>query len=92
MIKFFAVFLTSIILCFNAAALAENEYQETNVDVSEEKILPYDYTDTTAIPVRLAVTKEVSSEKGLLEGELLDFRVIRDVYYNEELILKKVTL
>lgn len=89
MIKFFAVFLTSIILCLNAAALAENEYQETNVDVSEEKILPYDYTDTTAIPVMFAVTKEVSSEKGLQEGQLLDFRVIRDVYYNEELILKK---
>lgn len=89
MIKFFAVFLTSIILCLNAAALAENEYQETNADVSEEKILPYDYTDTTAVPVRLAVTKEVSSEKGLLEGELLDFIVIRDVYYKEELILRK---
>lgn len=92
--KFFALFAVLVVLqCGQPEAFAIEE--EINAPVEEpvqEAVLPYDYTDTTAVPVRLAVTKEISSEKGLLEGQSLEFRIVRDVYYNDKLLLAKGTI
>lgn len=87
--KLSILFILLILFCFNPSVVAEDKEASLPDFVPEAKILPYDYTDTTSVPIRLAVTKEISSEKGLFEGQKLEFRVVRDVYYNEKLILAR---
>lgn len=87
--KLSILFVFLSLFCFNNYVIAaDNEISAPEIQ-PEKTGLPYDYTDTTAVPIRLAVTKEISSEKGLFEGQKLEFRAISDVYYNEKLILAR---
>lgn len=51
--------------------------------------LPYNYYDTYSIPINLAITKEISTEYPLKEGTEVEFRIIRDVKYDNEIMLKE---
>ena len=55
----------------------------------EEKVLPYDYSDTTSIPIYVSIVEEVSTKHHPIEGRELKFKVNKDVYYNDEKILSK---
>lgn len=51
--------------------------------------LNYDYSSTLSIPIQLNITEEVSTKYGLQEGQTAKFKVINDVVYNGETIVKK---
>ena len=50
--------------------------------------LDYDYTSVKRIPIKLSILKEVSTKMPITEGQIVKFRVLNDVVYNE-LNLKK---
>ncbi len=89
--KFIAIFLLLLIAGFNTSIFASSNLEAGTVHQTDIKNthLPYDFTDTKMIPIKLAVVHEVNSEKGLIEGHKIDFKVIRDVYCDEKLILKR---
>ena len=60
---------------------------ETPVPVTE-----YNYNDTTMIPVYLRITKKISSENNVFEGESIAFLVDSDVIYNDVVKIKAGTL
>lgn len=51
--------------------------------------LPYDYSDTQSIPIKLSILEEVTSKSGAVESQSLFFRVRDDVIYNGRTIAKK---
>ena len=57
-----------------------------NVEANE---LDYDYSDTFSIPIKLKILKEISTKDGLIEGDEIQFKVIKNVYHKRELIVKK---
>ncbi len=50
--------------------------------------LEYDYSSTESIPVKLSITEEISTKMPILEGQILKFKVLKDVQ-NDRLNLKK---
>lgn len=69
-----------------AANTAEIQTNTQNTNISE---LPYDYSSTEAIPIKLSIINEVSTKDGLIEGQKLKFKVLEDVYYENMPIVKK---
>lgn len=51
--------------------------------------LPYNYLDTTSVPIYLSITEPVSTKDGLTDGMIVKFRVIKDVKYDGRTILKQ---
>lgn len=84
--------ILSLILPVNVIYANSTEAIETNVPSNAKKEiteLPYNYSSTDFVPIKLAITKEISTKDALLEGETLEFRVIQDVIYNDTVILKE---
>lgn len=51
--------------------------------------LPYNYLDTKSVPIYLRITKEISTEEAIVDGQTVEFKVMRDVVYNETTLLKR---
>ena len=69
-----------------AANTEEIQTNTQNTNISE---LPYDYSSTEAIPIKLSIINEVSTKDGLIEGQKLKFKVLEDVYYENMPVVKK---
>lgn len=55
-----------------------------------EKNLPYNYADTYSIPIYLKIVEPISTRhEQIIEGQIIKFAVQKDIYHNEELILKR---
>ena len=54
--------------------------------------LPYNYQDTTSIPIELNVFNELSSKDEIYEGQEINLRVKNDVVYNNKVIVSKGTI
>ena len=51
--------------------------------------LSYNFLNTFSIPIELNITKEISTKNDISEGEILNFRSKKDVFYNGKEIIKK---
>lgn len=94
--KFF-ILLFALILGSNCfAMLCEDTLVESTLKDKEfEKPvahLTYDYSDTKKIPVKLAISKKISSEKEVYEGKPIQFKVLQDVCYRGKLVISKGTV
>ena len=49
----------------------------------------YDYTSTIKVPIRLKIKEDIKSEKELYEGQIIDFKVTKDVLFNGKTIVKR---
>lgn len=68
----------------------ESEYSASGfVDMQQKYILPYDFSSTEYVPIKLSITKEVSTKDEIVEGQKLEFKVLKDVYYKDKLVVKK---
>ena len=57
----------------------------TNID--------YNYESTEKIPIKLNILEPISTKKeDLYDGQIINFKVKEDVYYNNQLIVKKGTI
>lgn len=61
----------------------------TSKDSEGQSVLPYDFSSTESVPITLSITKEISTKDEIIEGQKLEFRVLKDVYYKNQLIVKK---
>lgn len=53
------------------------------------RTLPYDYSSTKSIPIYLSITDEISTKYGIIEGQILNFRVIKTISYNGKVLIKE---
>ncbi len=51
-------------------------------------VLPYNYNDTTCIPIKLSVTEELSTKNPIIEGQNVKLRVRENTIYNGQVLLK----
>lgn len=88
---FISVFVLSVSVntCFAHENEVLVEHVEEISDVENFRELPYNYLDTKSIPIRLTVTKGISTEYPVPEGSVIDLRVVHDVYDNDKCILKQ---
>ena len=92
--KFISILLIflSLFLPVNVVFANTTETIETNIQTNSQNEfteLPYNYSSTDFVPIKLAITKEISTKDAILEGETLEFRVIKDVIYNDTVIVKE---
>ena len=59
------------------------------IDASNEKTLPYNYLDTESVAINLSIVEPISTKKSLYEGQIIKFKVLRDVYYQGVCIVCK---
>lgn len=57
-----------------------------------EAHLNYNYESTTKIPIKMQITENIKDENHVYEGQPVTFRVVRDVFYNEEVVIKQGTI
>ena len=51
--------------------------------------LPYDYTSTKNIPIKLSITEEISTKMPITEGQIITFIVQNDAAYEGRTVVKK---
>lgn len=49
----------------------------------------YNYESTLEIPIKLSVQEEIKSEKDIYEGQVINFKVVNSVLYNNNYIVKR---
>lgn len=54
--------------------------------------LKYNYLDTTQIPVKLSITRDILSEGDVYEGQTIQFKVKSNVIYKGQVVIKKDTI
>ncbi len=87
----------SILITLSPVCNAADTLQDEIVDsVLKNKIVEspykqyhYNYEDTKRIPVQLSVIADIDSEKDVVEGQTVIFRVKNNVYQNGKKIIKK---
>ena len=52
----------------------------------------YNYESTSKIPIKLKIVEPIKSEADVYEGQFIDFRVVRDVLYNNKIIVRRGTI
>lgn len=79
-----------------ASALMNDYFVDTTLKTQTlEKPQPhmkYNYLDTTQIPVKLSITRDILSEGDVYEGQTIQFRVKSNVIYKGQVVIKKDTI
>lgn len=52
-------------------------------------VYAYNYESIEKIPVKLTIQKEILSEKDVYEGEIVNFKSVKTVYYKNKIILRR---
>ena len=52
----------------------------------------YNYESTKCVPIKLHITENIKNENYIYEGQPVTFKVIEDVVYNNETIIKQGTI
>lgn len=89
----YTVIILLILLISNTTTFANStaniDLKSDNPQEKSQSTLPYNYLSTDFIPIKVAITKEISTKDAITEGEALEFRVIKDVIYKDKTILKE---
>lgn len=84
LLLFFQIPTNAEIKDFMVETIDESKVVEPYVNVN------YDYSDTLRIPIQLQITKKISTrDKDLYEGNIVEFRVVDNVYVKDKMLLKK---
>lgn len=51
----------------------------------------YNFEQTVKIPVKLKILENIKSEYDIYEGQYVEFKVAKDVVYNEKVVIKRGT-
>lgn len=95
---FFVISLSILILTMFNCAFAESEdfliekYLQDKTFKNPYKEVKYDFTNTEKLPIELTVTDDISTnDESIYEGRRINLVVKNDVFYNDEIIIKKDT-
>ena len=83
-------------LFISASCFAQTAVDEVALNLPEAVRQPNIYKDynsenTTKIPVKLKVLKDIKSEFDVYEGQFVEFKVAKDVVYNNKTLIKRGT-
>ena len=67
----------------------EIEHNELQPAGHLQQVLPYDFSSTEYVPIKLSITKEISTKDEIVEGQKIEFKVLKDVYYKDKLVVKQ---
>ncbi len=92
------IFLFILFLTASPVFALERDYfvektLASNLYSKPETNLNYNYESVESIPIKLQITKNISTKKGkVYEGQNIEFKTIEDVFYNNEILLKRGTI
>lgn len=49
----------------------------------------YNYENTDKVPIKLVISEKIKSEQDLYEGQIVEFKLIRHLIYNNKIIAKR---
>ena len=49
----------------------------------------YNFENTDIVKIKLVIDSDIKSENDIYEGEKIIFKAVEDVYYNNQLLIKK---
>ncbi len=94
--RFLFVFVIFLLSTGSLCAYSQNNDEELVktlefVDVTKpETNLKYNYSSVESVPIALRITEKISTKNsGVYEGQVLNFKVQKDVFVDNELLLKK---
>ena len=86
--KFIATFIL-FVFGFQTSVLANDVFNE-NI---EEKALPYNFESTYNVPIKLGIVEPISTKgEKIYEGQIIQFKVLKDTYCRRKTFLKKDTI
>ena len=90
--KFLLLFLLLFLNC--TFCLAENisdEIADALPRAVKQPIINQDYNfeSTKKIPIKLKLINPIKSESELYEGQYIDFKIVKDILYNDKIIAKR---
>lgn len=90
------ILLTLFILILSPMCIAEimmDDFAQKTLVGSPlpETNLEYDYSGTAKLPIKMKLVKDYGSEKDVYEGQELKLKIIKDVIYNKQVVIKKDT-
>jgi len=84
------IFLFLFTLPCSAQILQDEVANE--LDINQDSFLVYDnynYESTIKIPIKLKPLEDIKSEQEIYEGQILKFKVIKDVYNKGRILLRR---
>lgn len=81
---FFTCLTSSADIVEDDIALKLSKIQEPS-----KTYLNYNYESTVKVPITLKIIEPILSETDLYEGQILDFKIAKDVHYNDNVIFKR---
>ncbi len=102
--KIISLILCLSILFIQTCAIAQeipsdvqtSEISETVIsetEIEEIKELPYNFESTYKVPIKLGITKPITTKGDTLyEGQIIQFKVLKDTYCRRRTFLKKDTI
>lgn len=91
----FLVFLTfflSMSVCFADTMIDEVANKLPTYPIKPKIYTDYNFESTVKIPVNLKILEEIRSESDIYEGQIVKFKVVRDVVYKEKTIIPRGTI
>ena len=79
-------------ICF-AEILDDDFANSTLIDVKQpQTCLKYNYVSTKKVPIKLAFTEKLGTEKDVYEGQSVELKILNDVILNNKVVVKKDTI
>lgn len=91
----FLVFLTfflSISFCFADTMVDEVAMKLPTYPIKPKVYTDYNFESTVKIPVNLKILEEIRSETDIYEGQIIKFKVARDVIYKDKVVIYRGTI
>jgi len=88
----FLILLILLLICpFSSAEFLEDEFaNETLKDATPSYVhTNYNYENTDVVPIKLCINKNIKSEEELYEGQIVEFRLLKHVFYNNKILAKR---
>lgn len=91
----FILFLVIFLNCaFCSAEIVNDDIADLLPEAVKQPVINenYNYESTERIPVKLKIMKPIKSEAEVYEGQYIDFKVVRDVLYNNKVLVRRGTI
>lgn len=74
----------------NSIAITDEVADKLSIDVYEPSTYTnYNFESTEKIPIKLKITEDIKSEKDVYEGQIVKFKVVKNVVYKNKILLQR---
>lgn len=88
----FLMFMFSISFCNAETVTDEIAAKLPTYPIKPKVYTNYNFEATTKIPVNLKIIEDIQSESDIYEGQIIKFKVARDVFYNNKVVIHRGTV